>query len=59
MDKPTLRHTRVPYYAQWDSPEWMLPIVELGADLCEDRDWRRSGFPSPTTTRSRQSGCAA
>jgi hypothetical protein len=38
------RHTAVPYYSQWGSAEWVAPIVERGADPCEDPGWRASGF---------------
>ena len=43
-DTKTLRHTGVPYYSQWGSPEWVRPIVEEDADPCDDPAWQRSGF---------------
>jgi Peptidase_C39 like family len=48
---PTLRHTEVPYYSQWGSPEWVRPIVEQQADPCDDPDWQRSGFTEPERYR--------
>ena len=43
-DKTAIRHTGVPYYSQWGSPEWVQPIVEEDADPCDDPAWQRSGF---------------
>jgi hypothetical protein len=44
MKHKTIRHTGVPYYSQWGSPEWVKPIVEQDADPCDDPAWQRSGF---------------
>ena len=46
-----IRHTGVPYYTQWGSPEWVRPIVEDGADPCDDPAWMRSGFVDPERYR--------
>lgn len=51
MNKNVYRHVRVPYYAQWGSPEWVRPIVEDGADPCADPAWTRSGFTDPERYR--------
>jgi hypothetical protein len=44
MKHKTIRHTGVPYYSQWGSPEWVQSIVEEDADPCDDPAWQRSGF---------------
>jgi hypothetical protein len=41
----------VPYYSQWGSPDWVGPIVEDGADPCDDPAWQRSGFTEPDRYR--------
>jgi hypothetical protein len=51
MNQTRYRHARVPYYAQWGSPEWVRPIVEEGADPCADPAWMRSGFTDPERYR--------
>ncbi|SEB23613.1 C39 family peptidase [Paraburkholderia sartisoli] len=52
-EKPVtaLRHSGVPYYTQWGSPEWVRAIVEDAADPCDDPAWRRSGFTEPERYR--------
>lgn len=42
----SFRHASVPYFAQWASPEWVRPIVEDGADPCDDPEWTSTGFES-------------
>ncbi|SDR27681.1 Peptidase_C39 like family protein [Paraburkholderia fungorum] len=51
MNEPALRHTGVPYYTQWGSPEWVRHIVERQGDPCDDPHWRRSGFADPERYR--------
>lgn len=51
MHQPTLRHTDVPYYTQWGSPEWVRHIVEQQGDPCDDPAWQRSGFADPERYR--------
>jgi hypothetical protein len=51
MTEPILRHSGVPYYSQWGSPEWVRAIVEHQADPCDDPDWQRSGFTDPARYR--------
>ena len=36
--------TPVPYFSQWMSPDWVRPIVEDGADPCDDPRWPDAGF---------------
>ncbi|HEY1998402.1 C39 family peptidase [Paraburkholderia sp.] len=43
----TVRHTGVPYYSQWGSPQWVRAIVEDDADPCADPTWQRTGFTEP------------
>ncbi|ACC72500.1 C39 family peptidase [Paraburkholderia phymatum] len=50
-DEAAFRHRNVPYYTQWGSREWVLPIVEHDADPCEDPDWQRCGFDDPERYR--------
>jgi hypothetical protein len=51
MNEPALRHTGVPYYTQWGSPDWVRHIVEQQGDPCDDPHWRRSGFTDPERYR--------
>jgi hypothetical protein len=51
MNEPALRHTGVPYYTQWGSPDWVSHIVEQRGDPCDDPDWQRSGFADPERYR--------
>ena len=47
----TQRHTDVPHYPQWGSPDWVRRIVEDDADPCDDPAWQRSGFTEPERYR--------
>lgn len=51
MNEPALRHTGVPYYTQWGSPDWVRHIVEQQGDPCDDPHWQRSGFTDPERYR--------
>ncbi len=51
MNEPALRHTGVPYYTQWGSPDWVRHIVEQQGDPCDDPHWQRSGFADPERYR--------
>src|ERR1700742_4954559 len=50
-DDVGLRHTDVPYYPQWGSPDWVRAIVDDDADPCDDPAWQRSGFTDPERYR--------
>lgn len=50
-DDAGLRHTDVPYYTQWGSPDWVRAIVDDDADPCDDPAWQRSGFTDPERYR--------
>src|SRR6266545_669277 len=45
------RHVEVPYFSQWASPDWVRPIVEEGADPCDDPMWAVAGFEAPDEYR--------